>query len=127
PAPATGRIDRARAGHRSADRLICGHHLGVDPGGPALEEAAVRVARQHPVVQALPAVAESVVDRLVRTGDEPVDRDGHVENRPAHEVRPFSWDSFGTDAPPPPGPAAERARTQAMRKAIANAKWTIRK
>src|SRR5919106_888398 len=51
-----------------------------------VDALAVVIGGEVPLVQAVPAVAEGVVESLIRTSDESVERHGHVENGCGHGV-----------------------------------------
>jgi hypothetical protein len=100
-APAACRFEGPSAG----DDRPGGHELVDDLAVDAarmtrgLEVVDAVAATERPFVQAFPAVTQSVVGPLVRPGDEPVERHGHVENRCGHGasfIRPWSgplWDA----------------------------------
>lgn len=60
--------------------------------GPAeVEHCAIVVGRrvEHPVVHHLCAVPERIIPAVVRAGDVPVERDGHVADHECHGKLPF--------------------------------------
>ena len=75
PAAAAGRLERAATGDDRAGGQELAEHDAVHLRGGVVE---------RPLVQTCAAVAETVVVGLVRTGDEPVERHGHVEDGGAH-------------------------------------------
>src|SRR4029079_16936650 len=90
---------------------------GVDSALAAQRlERVTALADPQPLVQAHAAVTETVLRRLVRPGDEPVERDGHVETGRGHGVSlPASADRL-TRRRPRPARAWRRARPAAPRR-----------
>src|SRR3954469_24715952 len=79
-APVAGRLDRPAPGDDRSGR----HRLAGNLAVHAAELA--RAGREEPLVEAVPAVPEAVVRRLVGAGDESVERHGHVEDCGGHRV-----------------------------------------
>src|SRR5215208_6317715 len=92
--PATSRLEGPSAGDDRAGR----HHLVPDVAVDARWTAdflGVGIGtRQGPLVQAVPALPETVVRSLIGPGDESVEGHGHVENGCGHGVSfPGLWSS----------------------------------
>src|SRR5215204_1081245 len=100
-APATGGLEGPAAGHDRTGGHELVEDLPVDARGTRDTLVAPVRAREDPVVEAMPAVAEAVPRSCVRPGDEPVERHGHGENGCGHGVSlagifgPSSWRRTG--------------------------------
>jgi hypothetical protein len=89
-APTTRGLEGPPAGNDRPGGHELVDDLAVD-GARTADGVEVDVAvRHHPLVQAVPTVAEPIARSFVRPGDEPVEGHGHVENGCGHGVS-SSW------------------------------------
>src|SRR4029078_11794454 len=86
-APAAGRLEGPPPGDDGSRVHELVHDRAVDTARSADCLHIDLAVRHQPVVQPIATRAEAVVWSLVRPGDEPVQRHGHVENAGGHGAR----------------------------------------